>query len=93
MGQKAGKKWTAAAVLQPTFLLPPTLLTQKIYADYAYSGAFNKDLLQFRGCETADLTSGNTRISIDLRGTAPFVSSVDSLDVVVGKQSMVCPRV
>jgi len=26
MGQKAGKKWTAAAVLQPTFLLPPTLL-------------------------------------------------------------------
>ena len=25
MGQKAGKKWTAAADLQPTFLLPPTL--------------------------------------------------------------------
>jgi hypothetical protein len=26
MGQKAGEKWTAAAALQPTFLLSPTLL-------------------------------------------------------------------
>ena len=63
-----------------------------IYADYAYSGALNKDLLQFRGRETADLTSGGTRISIDYRGAAPFVSSVDSLNLVVGKNSMICPR-
>ncbi|MDP2817631.1 MAG: hypothetical protein Q8O29_05015 [Polaromonas sp.] len=26
MGQKAGEKWTVAAALQPTFLLPPRLL-------------------------------------------------------------------
>jgi len=26
MGQEAGEKWTAAAYLQPTLLLPPTLL-------------------------------------------------------------------
>lgn len=63
-----------------------------IYADYAYSGAFNKDLLQFRGNETADLTSGNSRLSIDFRGSTPFVSSVDSLDLVAGKNSLICPR-
>ena len=34
MGQKAGKKWTAAAVLQPTFLLPPTLLGKYRVGDY-----------------------------------------------------------
>ena len=30
MGQKAGKKWTAAVALQPTFLLPPTRLAQQL---------------------------------------------------------------
>ncbi len=29
MGQEAGEKWTAAAYLQPTLLLPPTLLAQQ----------------------------------------------------------------
>jgi hypothetical protein len=63
-----------------------------IAADYAYSGAFNKDVLQFRGNETADLTSGNTKIIIDLRASTPFVSGVESLDLLGGKQSMICPR-
>ncbi|MBC7728605.1 MAG: hypothetical protein H7242_13515 [Microbacteriaceae bacterium] len=62
-----------------------------IYADYANSGAFNKDVLQFRGRETADLTSGNTKIVIDRRTTTPFVLTVESLDL-LGKNSLICPR-
>jgi len=30
MGQKAGEKWTVAAALQPTFLLPPRLQGDKL---------------------------------------------------------------
>ena len=30
MGQKAGEKWTVAAALQPTFLLPPRLLGEEM---------------------------------------------------------------
>ncbi|MDP2828445.1 MAG: hypothetical protein Q8O37_07545, partial [Sulfuricellaceae bacterium] len=31
MGQKAGEKWTVAAALQPTSLLPPRLLGPRRY--------------------------------------------------------------
>jgi hypothetical protein len=57
-----------------------------------YSSGFNKDTLQFRGNETADSLSGNTKIIIDFRTVTPFVSAVESLDQVVGKQSLICPR-
>lgn len=62
-----------------------------IYADYVNSGLSSKDFLQFRGTETTSDFSA-TRITVDLRLSTPFVSSVDSLDLVTGKQSMVCPR-
>lgn len=64
-----------------------------VAADYNNSGAFNKDLLQFRGREVAsDLTSANTKIVIDRRTATPFVLTVDSSDLTVGKYLMSCPH-
>ena len=57
-----------------------------------YFANFNKDFMLFNGRETASIVSAPVRITVDLRTSTPFVSMVDSLDQVVGKQSLVCPR-
>ena len=57
----------------------------------AYSAFFNKEVMFVTGRETADITSAPVRLTINFSTATPYVSAVDSPDV-IGKQTMVCPR-
>ena len=60
-------------------------------ANYIYKS--NDDQLIFSGRErSGDLTSGSTRIFIDRRTATPFVSRVESTDLINTKISLSCPR-